>query len=374
LNPGSLTASQRDGWELLLAQAGREGLFVTPEWIAAWTAWLGEEWTTALFAVRRDEKLSGIAPLGISLRGASGTRTVSWLGLGCSDYQGVLSAPEDAESVVSACMDALVANWGDWQLIDLPNVPAESPTVRAMILAAERLGMTAAVLPGHACPELQVVGSWAGYQRRRGSSFRSWLGRKYRWLAAEGEVRVVQVTGPEQVEAALRSGFRLHQKRWASLYTSSLLSSTAPGRAFHRQVSADYARRGWTDLSFLALNDSPIAFALSFSREGRFSYYVPAHDPAYDAFSPGTLLLARLVERAHQDGLHTFDFMIGEESYKYRWATHQRRTVRILAGRPGRRGATALHLARARHLARSRLRTLTLARRFRERFGGMLTS
>ena len=57
--------------------------------------------------------------------------------------------------------------------------------------------------------------------------------------------------------------------------------------------------------------------------------------------APSSLLLGHLVERAYSLGLKRFDFMLGDEPYKARWATEERQTVNLVVGAPTLRGQAA---------------------------------
>lgn len=47
--------------------------------------------------------------------------------------------------------------------------------------------------------------------------------------------------------------------------------------------------------------------------------YLTGFDPAFARRSPGAILYADAIERAHARGDRVFDFMRGAEAYKYRW-------------------------------------------------------
>jgi CelD/BcsL family acetyltransferase involved in cellulose biosynthesis len=85
-------------------------------------------------------------------------------------------------------------------------------------------------------------------------------------------------------------------------------------------------------VSALFGGDHPVAIHLGCRWEGRFYYWIPAYDESAASCSPGGLLLAALLEESHRRGDHEFDFLIGDEEYKFRYATDVR-LVRPL-GRP----------------------------------------
>jgi hypothetical protein len=57
---------------------------------------------------------------------------------------------------------------------------------------------------------------------------------------------------------------------------------------------------------------------------GRLYYWVPAYDPAFSGFSPGRLLLHHLLHESHRQGHRELDLLIGNEDYKWHYATDTR--------------------------------------------------
>lgn len=61
--------------------------------------------------------------------------------------------------------------------------------------------------------------------------------------------------------------------------------------------------------------------------DARMYWWVPAYDPAYRRYSPGRILLHDMLEASHAAGHAEFDFLIGDEAYKFFYATD----VRVVA-------------------------------------------
>ena len=78
------------------------------------------------------------------------------------------------------------------------------------------------------------------------------------------------------------------------------------------------------DLTLLEVDGKPVAGSLGFVDGDTYYYYLPAWEPELAPLAPSGLLLANLIERAYERGLRRFDFMLGDEPYKARWATEER--------------------------------------------------
>ena len=82
--------------------------------------------------------------------------------------------------------------------------------------------------------------------------------------------------------------------------------------------------RDWLRLWFLELDGEPVASWYGWRLGDRYSFYNGGFDPSRSKLSPGMVLLARVLESAFEEGARTFDFLLGDESYKGRFADQTR--------------------------------------------------
>lgn len=74
-------------------------------------------------------------------------------------------------------------------------------------------------------------------------------------------------------------------------------------------------------LAFLTVEGDLLAVDFGFARGGRYYGYLTAYDPAYARLSPGKCLLLLRIDRwVREDGVHTLDFLAGDEAYKKTFA------------------------------------------------------
>jgi CelD/BcsL family acetyltransferase involved in cellulose biosynthesis len=74
----------------------------------------------------------------------------------------------------------------------------------------------------------------------------------------------------------------------------------------------------------VAGSGEPLAAAFGFQDERAYYLYNSAYDPAAAASSPGVVLVDLLVRRAIGEGLVRFDFLKGDEAYKFRLGARRR--------------------------------------------------
>ena len=85
-------------------------------------------------------------------------------------------------------------------------------------------------------------------------------------------------------------------------------------------------------IDLLSVDGRPVAAAFGFVGEGAYYLYNSAYEPDAAEAAPGVVLLAMLIERSIADGLSRFDFLKGEEPYKYRLGAVER-PLSIIEGR-----------------------------------------
>lgn len=111
-------------------------------------------------------------------------------------------------------------------------------------------------------------------------------------------------------------------------------------------------RAGSLELATLRGDGRPMAAIGLVRQAGRIYYWMPSYDTALSALSPGNVLLSMSIRHAYESGAHEFDFMLGDEEYKWTYATDCRLVgpvgsepvagrVRRLAGSATRRLRTA---------------------------------
>jgi CelD/BcsL family acetyltransferase involved in cellulose biosynthesis len=91
-------------------------------------------------------------------------------------------------------------------------------------------------------------------------------------------------------------------------------------RRFCESVCDDLHARGITFVGRLVAGTAIIAAVIGFFREEYFTFFMFAYDPAWHRYSPGRLVMERCIRHCFDQGVTTFDFMLGDEDYKEKWS------------------------------------------------------
>jgi CelD/BcsL family acetyltransferase involved in cellulose biosynthesis len=93
------------------------------------------------------------------------------------------------------------------------------------------------------------------------------------------------------------------------------------------------AEQGWLLLAFLEVNGEKAAAYLNFDYGNRLWVYNSAIDPRFNALSPGWVLLGHLLKWAIEHKRQAFDFLRGDEDYKFRFGAVAGKIYRLQASR-----------------------------------------
>lgn len=339
-DPARLQALWRE-WSALHEAAAAPSPFLSPEWLVPWWRAFGGRRLPWILEARDGQ--GGLAGLLLLAGGPAplGIRRWRLLGNGVTGADGldVLARTADAAAVRDALARAVAAAMGEWDLLDLEDLPCGSPTVDALRRAVAARGASSAVERGFVCPGFAVRGTFAAHLAA--VPRRETYGRRVRWLARQPGFRIDVATTPAAAGLALEEFLRLHRLRWAAEGGSDGIPP-GPVEAFHREVAPLLAARGWLRLYLLHAGGHAIASVYGIEAGRRFSYYQSGYDPAWKSRSPGLVLVGRTVEDAYARGLVDYDFLRGTEPYKLEWASDRRETLNLRIHAPSLRAGTAV--------------------------------
>jgi CelD/BcsL family acetyltransferase involved in cellulose biosynthesis len=108
---------------------------------------------------------------------------------------------------------------------------------------------------------------------------------------------------------------------------------TADMRQFFYAMAREFLRQGILRLSVFRREGADIAATLSFLYRDRFLLYNSGYDPAHAAHSPGIASVSHAVQDAIEAGAAAFDFLSGDEPYKYQFGATNTHTCRITVER-----------------------------------------
>ncbi|MBZ9740851.1 MULTISPECIES: GNAT family N-acetyltransferase [unclassified Mesorhizobium] len=301
-------------WWKLWGQSTSATPFQSPAWLVPW-------WRTfapgdlATVAVWRGGDLIGLAPLYLE-HGNTGSKLLP-VGISLSDYLDILCAPGIEARVLALIVEKILSiGWSQWILPDLPEGGAG--------LAIAHPDLKAGLPTTHGpCPVLAIAGdeTLAGCvpSRRRRQ-----LRRAFQAASRRGRIALSSAGGNPQT--FLDQLIRLHEARWAG-HGGGVLADVAVEH-FHRRSLPLLDAHGLVRCWLFAIDGRTVGAYYGFHHRGRAYAYLGGFEPAYADESPGAILIGHAIAESIREGAREFDFLRGQEAYKYTWGAVDRWTMR----------------------------------------------
>jgi len=322
-------------WNVLLIDCAIHVPFLRNEYLVAWWETLGGgEWKQGelcIVAARHaDGKLAGIAPLFFT-KNRSQIPALMLLGsIEISDYLDLIVKPADTSTFVSGLFEYLqtIPDHG-WQILDLYNIMENSPVLPALKLACTRIGWKLKVEQLQPAPFIPLPDDWDTYLAGIDKKQRHEIRRKMRRAETnEPPARWYVVDDQNSLESEMEA---LLQMMAQDADKANFLTE-AMRLQMHTMAQTAF-KNGWLHLSFLEVGGVKAAGYLSFDYGGHLWVYNSGIHPDFASLSPGWVLLGYLIEWAIQHKRTGFDFMRGDELYKYRFGAVDRFVVRAVIQR-----------------------------------------
>jgi CelD/BcsL family acetyltransferase involved in cellulose biosynthesis len=306
-------------WNGLLQRSGTNTIFLTSEWQRTWWNWYGEESRLWVLAVRDGPELVGVAPLhaGSSSQGLGTLQLVG--GTELSDYLDLIVVADEREAAVyGALWDFLSNERGPaWDVLDLHNVPASSATLEILPpLSAATGGVKVRSVVEGVCPVINLPSSWDSYLTLLSKKQRHEVRRKVGRASRDAVVRWYYLDDSALLDKEVEDFVMLHRK--SGVQKKAFMDERTQG--FFREIAGVAFQRGWLRLASLVVNGAKAASMFCFEFDSAFLVYNSGYDPdLYPSLGTGIVLIAHCIRDAIERGIAVFDFLRGEEEYKYRF-------------------------------------------------------
>jgi hypothetical protein len=188
---------------------------------------------------------------------------------------------------------------------------------------------------------------WSAYLFGRPGALRETIRRRLRRAEKLPDARFDLFTQPTQMDQAVEAFESVYRRSW---------KDPEPFPTFNAALIRATAALGLLRLGVWSIGSDPVAAQFWVVIDSRAIVLKLAHDEAFKAHSPGTVLTALMLRHLlDQEHVAAIDFGRGDDAYKQGWATHRRQRIGLLLVNPWQpAGAAAL----LRHAA-GRVRTAT---------------
>ncbi len=320
---------RKNEWNALVSKDQMGTIFQTFEWHYSWWKTFGNDFKLLLLLAEKGDELIGIAPLMVDEIQILGCRQkiVKFIGTGKSDYCDFIM-DRSQPAALSGILQWLFDNRKRWDVIHLSEISNASSLLKALPDFYTKCGYLTSIHELHEAPTI-ILGDPSFEQ---GLLKKKSLRRHCNFFSRTGHLELKNYKDTEKILLQLDLFFEQHVRRRASTHTPSKFLN-GRNRDFCREIVRTLAPEDWLLFSVLRFNGKPIAFHFGFEYEKRFVWYTPSFDVAYLKHSPGQVLIKYLLEYAIESKLIEFDFTIGGEAFKYRFANHVRTNYAVFVFR-----------------------------------------
>lgn len=167
---------------------------------------------------------------------------------------------------------------------------------------------------------------WSGYLASRPGALRETIRRRLRRAERVAGARFTLITGSEGLEEGLARFESVYAKSW---------KEPEPFPHFNTAHMRAAAAEGILRLGIWSVGEQPVAVQFWMVEHGQATVLKLAHDEAFKAHSPGTVLTALMLRYLlDEDRVDSIDFGRGDDPYKRDWAACRRQRIGLLMINP----------------------------------------
>ena len=315
-------------WRYVFEESGTDNIFLSWEWCELWWRHYGKEERPMVLVVEDDKEIIAIAPL-VKARGSYLTRWKPIIRFIAddilADYMDFLVLRKNDE-VVRTIIDFIVKQ-DDWGRIDLQRIPEASPNMTAIKEYLDEPKRHAIIRIVCISPIVKLEGAWEDYYKSLSKGFKRGISNFSNKLERVGKVSF-EVCDENFSDFSFEGLYEIHKKRQDYKVGKSIFESR-PDRDFYSDLAMVFGRRGWLALSVLKVNNRIISYIYGLKYRGTIYCWIQAIDTEYFRYSPGKLHIKNLLAKSFEHNYKEFDFMIGDEPYKFHWAKDKKKNYEI---------------------------------------------
>jgi|WetSurMetagenome_2_1015567.scaffolds.fasta_scaffold04968_8 hypothetical protein len=315
--------NSRESWNHLASSMKLPSVFLTWEWITTWIKHFGKRYNLLIIFIYKESELKAIAPLAqISLRFRNKLLNAKVITLCGSlelypDHLDIICGENDSDIYAKMVLDYFFYTYKKWDVMYLPYLADGGDLDNSLksLQLKYRITRSDNIIAPYLKTDKSFESILSGMDRKK----RYNLTREIK-LLLDNNISMLKVNNDLELESGLKELFLLHKARAGNknissdFYKDEIIS-------FHKEISRIFLELGWLRLYLLKkLDDNKaVSAAYGFVYGQRFNYYQTGLDPDWQRFSPGKILISKILEDLHNSDTKEFDFLGGNDSYKTYW-------------------------------------------------------
>lgn len=320
-------------WNELLDHSACPVVFLKHQWMYTWWLVYGSRQTgTRLFILTaRDaaKRLVGVLPLYLERLGRQplALRVLRLLGTAneAPEYLDAIVHYQNSQRILATLLATLAARRSEYDALLLNDLSPKALLPAFLAGWSQTLGGVYENYTCSICPYLKTTGEFDKFIQALSTKHRYNFRRETRRLIEQRQAVFKVAADSEAVKSGLELLFILHQQRWEGKGKKSQFDNES-SHTFHRHLAVALAGEGAARLYMLYCEDRPIAVFYCLCYNGQFFYYQAGLDAAFKNYSLGTVVIGKMIADCFAQNFYEFDFLRGNESYKFNWTNLTRPT------------------------------------------------
>ncbi|HEY3313277.1 MAG TPA: GNAT family N-acetyltransferase [Anaerolineales bacterium] len=327
--------SIKSGWNALVETSVTNAPFLRFEYLSTWWSTRGGgEWNAdaelAIITACENGELVGIAPLFLAANRDNQSALLLLGSIEISDYLDLIVRPDKHQAFVMELLNWLKSNYpATWQTLDWYNLPENSPSLSALKTSAAQFGWEYVETIYQPSPFIPLPGDFETYLSGIDKKQRHEIRRKIRRAEESGRsVRWYIVEDGSKLDSEMDGFLALmaHDPEKEAFLTNQMRVQ------MKNSVRAAFDA-GYLQLAFLEVDGEKACAYLNFDYDNKIWVYNSGLDRRFMDLSVGWVLLGYLLEWANNHKRVEFDFLRGDEDYKYKFGGQKRHVMRVKISR-----------------------------------------
>jgi tetratricopeptide (TPR) repeat protein len=331
-------ARLEDNWNAVYDADDEAQIYLSWQWLSGWLSCIPGPWFI-LAAKERDAAdlpYVGFFPLRLqtTIEKSDVFGDVRMAGNFAADYTGLICKPEAEHKVIPAF--ARTVRQMNWARLHLDNVRISERRWRLLTACFPKASFHATKVDkiiktdgvdNSLCPYATLPNDWNSYLDALSTNTRQKIRRLLKQIEASSEYRITVAT-PETFDRDLKTLLGFWDAKWRARKgdrMDSLIRSNGAmlTRSFHSGLV--YLPTFWH-------GERPVAALATLvePRRRTFSFYMTGRDETFEGPPAGMILHAHSIRHAIAHGFVEYDFLRGNESYKYSFGCKERKIYSIV--------------------------------------------
>lgn len=328
-------ARLKGNWDAVYDADPEAQFFLSWDWLSQWIGHLNGPWfVLAAKANAAASQYVAFFPLKLKTKeraaGVGFYDEISMVGNYAADYTGFICSPEHQDNAIPAFAQHLKRM--NWAQLRLEYLSASNRRVELFLRAFPGKNFVTREIAkinktdnidNCICPAVSLPNDWDAYLNERLSTNSRQKARRFlRQLDNSSELRITHAT-TDTIERDLKILIEYWAAQWGARKGNRLQSIVNMNYSMLRRC----AERGLLFLPVLWKNDTPLGALASFidPRKKSLLFYLGGRNESFNNPPPGFLLHAYSIRYAIGAGIVTYDFLRGNEAYKYSFGAAERR-------------------------------------------------